>query len=80
MSENVITVDRMIDDLTKLSKKGYGEANILLSRDTEGNGYHVCYFPAQVINKELLEWLSVCENENYAEEIKNNPKSYIVLG
>lgn len=79
MNKNVITVDRMIEDLTKLSKRGYGEANILLSRDTEGNGYHVCYFPAQTIDKELLDWLSVCEEE-YAEEIKNNPKSYIVLG
>ncbi|WP_149702331.1 hypothetical protein [Campylobacter concisus] len=79
MSKNVITVDRMIKDLKKLSKKGYGEANILLSRDTEGNGYHVCYFPAQTIDKELLDWLSVCK-EKYAEEIKNNPKSYIVLG
>lgn len=79
MSKNVITVDRMIKDLKKLSKKGYGEANILLSRDTEGNGYHVCYFPAQTIDKELLDWLSVCE-EDFAEEIKNNPKSYIVLG
>ena len=79
MNKNVITVDRMIKDLTKLSKKGYGEAYILLSRDTEGNGYHVCYFPAQTIDKELLDWLSVCKEE-YAEEIKNNPKSYIVLG
>ena len=79
MSKNVITFDRMIKDLKKLSKKGYGEANILLSRDTEGNGYHVCYFPAQTIDKELLDWLSVCK-EKYAEEIKNNPKSYIVLG
>ena len=79
MSKNVITVDRMIKDLKKLSKKGYGEANILLSRDTEGNGYHVCCFPAQTIDKELLDWLSVCE-EDCAEEIKNNPKSYIVLG
>ena len=78
MSKNVITVDRMIKDLKKLSKKGYGEANILLSRDTEGNGYHVCYFPAQTIDKELLDWLSVCKED--CAEIKNNPKSYIVLG
>lgn len=36
-------------------------------------------FPARTIDKELLDWLSVCE-EDCAEGIKNNPKSYIVLG
>lgn len=50
MRENLLTVNQLIKDLKKLSKNGYGKANILLSSDDEGNNYHECYFTATNID------------------------------
>ena len=70
MRENLLTVNQLIKDLKKLSKNGYGKANILLSSDDEATN----------IDQDLIDWFNFCGNESYASEIKNNPTSYIVLG
>ena len=65
----VVTVERLLECLQDQVAKGNGKKKILLSNDTEGNGYHEMYY-------EITE--DVASNDMWGEI--NNPDEYIILG
>ena len=57
------TVNELLEELTRLQKRGYGEYLVLVSDDEECNGYHPLYGDS---NSEggWMEFYDVCKEKN----------------
>ena len=54
-----VTVNQLLKNLQELKRKGYGDAQIFICDDEEGNGYHAMWYvgaPAKELEcRELVE-------------------------
>lgn len=63
-----MTVEQLFLELKELVDKGQGNKKVILSDDTEGNGFHGCYYSVTSDPKDVKENAEGCIYESQTED------------
>ena len=66
----IMTVNRLLEECKRLKKEGFGDRQVYISRDDEGNGFHPLFYPFQTDTNKIQEAVDygMCESGE-AEDI-----------
>ena len=70
----VMKVKELLAECQKIIYEGYGECNVWISRDEEGNGFHPLLYSFTTSPAEVEGLL------DYTGEICNNADNVVILG
>ena len=75
MTEKPITVNTLLRDLKTISKMGYGDRQLFVAIDDEGNGFRPMYFTVTINEDDIKAY---CDMGLVDGDVK--PEDMIILG
>jgi hypothetical protein len=70
-----MTIKQLLEACQEVVSKGYGDKQILISDDDEGNGYHTLYFGFTIDDPSI----NLCSAFGMFQD-DNNPDDVVLLG